>query len=222
MRRFVVAIDGPSGAGKSAVAKAVAREIHGFHLDTGAMYRALGLCMADMGVDLDDPAEIAARLSEIRIDVRFEDGAQHVFANDCDYTPRLRTEKGSVSASKVSAVPEVRSYLVAAQRLLARSESVVMDGRDIGTVVLPDADLKIFLTASDEERAKRRYLQNLEKGMDDSLETVLAQIRERDARDASRAASPLAKAEDAVELDSSDMTEAEVIEAVLRMVRERM
>ena len=219
---FSIAIDGPSGAGKSSAAKAVARELNAMYLDTGAMYRAVGVYMMQNGISLDDGEAIEENVSGADIQVRFENGVQKMYLAGEDISEAIRTPEASTAASKVSAVPGVRERMVQLQRSIAAGHSVVMDGRDIGTHVLPDAPLKIFLTASSQERARRRWLELQEKGANQSYEDVLADIRERDARDCARAASPLRKAGDAVELDCSRMDLPAVTREILRLARERM
>jgi len=215
---FSIAIDGPAGAGKSTVAKAVASELGAVYLDTGAMYRTVGLYMKQKGIT--GAEAIAAAVSEPSIEIRFIDGVQHMFLNGEDVSEVIRTPEASMLASSVSAVAEVRAYLVALQQQFAKGNCVVMDGRDIGTVVLTDATLKIFLTASPEVRAKRRYDEMIAKGKEADFEKVLADIIQRDYNDSHRAASPMRQAEDARLVDTSDMTQDEVIETIVSMARE--
>lgn len=222
MNGFAIAIDGPAGAGKSSVAKAVARELNATYLDTGAMYRAVGLYMMKSGVPLDTPALIAAHADDASVDVRYENGVQHIDLNGEDVSSAIRENAVSAAASAVSAVPRVRELMVARQREIAAKIDVVMDGRDIGTRVLPAAPLKIFLTAQPEVRAKRRYLELEKRGEKVDFDTLLAEIKQRDYNDSHRAVSPMAPAADAIMLDSSDMTEAEVTERVVSLARERM
>ena len=208
-KHISVAIDGPSGAGKSTLARAAAARFGFIYVDTGAIYRTVGLAAARAGLPLG--AE----------DIRFgyaEDGAQHMYLNGEDVSGLIRTPEISMRASEVSAMPEVRAFLLEMQRGMARSHSVVMDGRDIGTVVLPDAQLKVFLTASPERRAQRRCLELREKGEDVSYEQVLADIIKRDENDSSRAAAPLRRAEDAVELDTSELTLEESIAKICALI----
>ena len=219
---FTIAIDGPAGAGKSSVAREVARALGAIYLDTGAMYRTVGLYMLRNGVDPKDSATVAARAHEAEVDIRYENGEQHVFLLGEDVSAAIRENEVSAAASGVSAVPRVREILVARQQEIAREQSVVMDGRDIGTKVLPDATLKIFLTAAPEERARRRYKELTAKGQAVSYEQLLAEINQRDWDDSHRAASPLCKADDAIELDSSDMTQEEVTQRMLDLARERI
>lgn len=221
-KHFTIAIDGPAGAGKSSVAKAVARELGAIYLDTGAMYRSVGLYMLRQGVDPKDAETVAARAREAKVDIRYVDGKQHVYLLGEDVSEAIRENEVSAAASGVSAVQLVREILVARQQEIAREQSVVMDGRDIGTKVLPDATLKIYLTASAEVRARRRFLELEKKGKPVPYEQLLAEINQRDWDDSHRAASPLCRAEDAVELDTSDMTEDEVVSRMLALARERV
>ena len=221
-KHFTIAIDGPAGAGKSSVAKAVARELGAIYLDTGAMYRSVGLYMLRQGVDPKDAETVAARAREAKVDIRYVDGKQHVYLLGEDVSEAIRENEVSAAASGVSAVQLVREILVARQQEIAREQSVVMDGRDIGTKVLPDATLKIYLTASAEVRARRRFLELEKKGKPVPYEQLLSEINQRDWDDSHRAASPLCRAEDAVELDTSDMTEEEVVSAMLALARERV
>lgn len=222
MNGFAIAIDGPAGAGKSTVARAVARTLNATYLDTGAMYRAVGLYMMRSGVPLDMPALIAARADNAQVDVRYEDGAQHVYLNGEDVSGAIRENAVSAAASAVSAVPRVREMLVARQRDIASKTDVVMDGRDIGTRVLPDAPLKVFLTARCEVRARRRYLELTERGESVDYDTLLEEIRQRDYNDSHRALSPMVPAADAIMLDSSDMTQDEVTAHIIALAKERM
>lgn len=222
MNGFAIAIDGPAGAGKSSVARAVARTLNATYLDTGAMYRAVGLYMMKNGVPLDMPALIAAHADDAHVDVRYENGVQHIDLNGEDVSDAIRENAVSAAASAVSAVPRVRELMVARQREIAAKTDVVMDGRDIGTRVLPAAPLKIFLTARAEVRAQRRYLELEGRGEKVDLDTLLAEIKKRDYNDSHRAVSPMTPAADAILLDSSDMTEAEVTARVVALARERM
>ena len=219
---FTIAIDGPAGAGKSTVARAVARELNAIYLDTGAMYRAVGLYMLRHAVDPKDMDTVAARAAEAVVDIRYEGGEQHVYLLGEDVSRAIRENEVSAAASAVSAVPVVRRMLVARQQEIAKEQSVVMDGRDIGTHVLPDATLKVYLTASAEERARRRFLELKEKGKEIPYGQLLDEINRRDWDDSHREASPLRQAEDAVLVDSSDMTREEVIGKILSLAKERM
>lgn len=217
---FSVAIDGPAGAGKSTVAKAVARELGAAYLDTGAMYRTLGLYMNQRG--LVRPEAIARAAADPVVEVRFEGEEQRMLLGGEDVTDRIRTPEASMFASRVSAVPEVRQRLVELQREIAKGHSVVMDGRDIGTHVLPNATLKIYLTASCEVRAQRRYDELVRSGREVSYEDVLSDIVQRDYNDSHRAVSPMRQAEDAVRVDTSEMTAEEAVAAIVRRARERI
>lgn len=219
--KFSVAIDGPAGAGKSTIAKAAAQELGFVYVDTGAIYRTVGLAAARRGYAPDARDLIVAMLPELHIDMRYVDDVQRMFLNDEDVSEEIRTPIASSYASNVGAIPEVRTYLMDMQRRMAREYDVLMDGRDIGTVVLPDAQLKIFLTASAEERARRRYKQLKEKGTEQDYETVLAEIIERDKRDMERETAPLKQADDAVLLDTSDLDREGSIAAVIALVQER-
>lgn len=223
MSVFSIAIDGPSGAGKSSVARAVAEKLGAMYLDTGAMYRAVGLYMLKNGVPLNDPAAIAAHCPGVDVRVGYgKDGRQCVYLGEEDVSEAIRAAEVSLAASSVSTVPEVRERMVALQRRIARGHSVVMDGRDIGTKVLPDATLKVFLTASAEVRARRRFHELAQKGMPEPYEKVLEELVRRDDVDTHRAASPLRMAEDAVEVDCSQMTLDEVVEAVAALARQAL
>ena len=220
-KHFAVAIDGPAGAGKSTVAKKVAQALNAVYLDTGAMYRAVGLYMLRHGVALDDAQGIARHAPDAKVDVRYVDGAQRVFLCGEDVSEAIRENPVSAAASAVSAVPAVRALLVARQQEIAAGTSVVMDGRDIGTKVLPDAPVKVFLTAAAEVRARRRFLELQQKGKPVPYEQLLSEIKQRDFNDAHRAASPMAQAEDAALLDSSDMSVDQVVAAIVAMAREK-
>lgn len=217
-----VAIDGPSGAGKSTVARAAAARLGYVYVDTGAMYRAIGLAVCRKGISGDDTAGIVDVLPEVQLDIRYEDGAQHILLCGEDVSDAIRTPEIAKYASKVSAVPEVRQFLLETQRDMAKNSNILMDGRDIGTVILPDAPVKIFLTASAEARAQRRYLELHEKGQSITFDEVLHDIQQRDEQDMTRAVAPLKQAADAVLLDTSDISLEQSIEAVLRIIRERV
>lgn len=221
MTKFSVAIDGPAGAGKSTIAKAAAQALGFVYVDTGAIYRTVGLGAKQRGYAPDAHAQVVAMLPELEIDMRYVDGVQRMFLDGKDVSEEIRTPEASGYASNVAAMPEVRAYLMDMQRSMARRYDVLMDGRDIGTVVLPDAQLKIFLTASAEERARRRFAQLMEKGTEETYESVLAEIIERDKRDSERETAPLKQADDAVLLDTSSMTPAESIRAVIDLVETR-
>ena len=213
-----IAIDGPVGAGKSSIADAVAGKLGILHLDTGAMYRALALYALRSGVELTDEAAVSACCAQADIAVGYADGRQRTLLSGEDVSDLIRTGEVSAAASVVSKWPAVRERMVALQQELARKGNMLIDGRDIGTVVLADSPCKIYLTASAEERARRRYLQNLEKGDNTPFEDVLAALNARDAQDMGRAVSPLRQAEDAVLVDSTDMTREQVVEAIIRIV----
>lgn len=200
-----VAIDGPSGAGKSSLAKRLAADLGYVYVDTGAMYRTIGLYAVRQGADLHDAAAVAALLPQIRLDIRLVDGTQHVYLNGEDVSEAIRAEEIGMAASAVSAHPQVRAFLLQTQRGLADNQNVLMDGRDIGTVVLPNATVKIFLTASPEARAQRRCKELQEKGQSAEYETVLADIRQRDYQDTHREVAPLKQAQDAILVDTSDI-----------------
>lgn len=200
-----VAIDGPSGAGKSSMARRLAAELGYTYVDTGAMYRAVGLYALRAGKDPADNAAVETLLPQVHLDILLKDGTQHVLLNGEDVSAAIRAEEVGMAASAVGANPAVRAFLLDTQRALAKSRDVLMDGRDIGTVVLPDATVKIFLTASPEARAQRRFAELQAKGEQADFETVLADIRRRDDQDTHRAAAPLRQAEDAVLVDTSEL-----------------
>ena len=212
---YTIAIDGPAGAGKSTIAKKVAKELSFIYVDTGAMYRAMGLYFLRKGIAPEDAAAIEAACDEIQVSIRYENGEQQVLLNGENVSAEIRKEEVGNMASKTSVNGKVREKLVALQRELAKKENVVMDGRDIGTQVLPDATAKIYLTASSAERARRRYLELQQKGTPGVLEEIEADIIERDHRDMTREISPLCQAEDAVLVDASHMTIDEVAAAVI-------
>ena len=207
---YNVAIDGPAGAGKSTIAKLVAKEKGYVYVDTGAMYRGLAIHFLENGIEAEETGKIVEACKDADVTIRYEDGQQQVYLNGKNITAKLREEVVGNMASKSSAIPEVRAKLLELQRELARKENVIMDGRDIGTCVLPDADVKVFLTASVETRAKRRYDELVEKGVSCDLEEIARDIAERDERDSTREIAPLKQAEDAVLVDSSHMTIEEV------------
>ncbi|MBQ3575739.1 MAG: (d)CMP kinase [Clostridia bacterium] len=216
---FSIAIDGPAGAGKSTVAKAAAEKLGAMYLDTGAMYRTVGLCFMRRGL-LEDRAAIAAAVDSVKIEVRFEDGVQHMYLEGEDVSEAIRTPEASMTASAVAAIPEVREYLVRLRQETAKGISIVMDGRDIGTKVLPEATLKLFITASPVVRALRRYNELRGKGEMPLYHEVLDDIVERDYNDSHREASPLVQAEDAKLLDTSAMTLAQSIDAVVQLAKD--
>ena len=220
MKTISIAIDGPSGAGKSTLAKSVSKTLGYLYVDTGAIYRTIGYAAFSKGVDPKDGEAAAALLPELEIGLHYgEDGLQHMTLNGADVTDQIRLPEISLYASAVSAHPAVRAHLLEMQRKLARENNVVMDGRDIGTVVLPDADVKVYLTASVETRAKRRFLELQEKGEPADLAKIAADIEDRDYRDMHRDISPLRQAEDATLVDSSNMTIDQVVERILELCR---
>ncbi len=200
-----IAIDGPSGAGKSSVAKLLAARLGFIYVDTGALYRSIGLYIRNNGVDPKDAVAVTARLPEITVEIKYENGTQQVYLNGECVGDRIRENEISMYASAVSAIPSVRAFLLDTQRSIANSNDVIMDGRDIGTVILPDAEVKIFLCASNEARAKRRYKELTEKGHNVNYDEILADIITRDNNDRNRAIAPAIPAEDAVILDNSDI-----------------
>ena len=218
---YNIAIDGPAGAGKSSIAKALSKKLGFVYIDTGAMYRAVALFFLENGIKDSSDNEIDKLLDKLDINIKYTDGEQRVFLNNVDVSDKLRQEEIGKLASRFSAVKSVREKLVALQRKLAKKENVIMDGRDIGTVVLPNADLKIYLSAGSKVRAKRRYLELIEKGFDKTAldeKAIENEIIKRDEADMNREISPLKKAEDAYCLDTSDMTFDEVVSKILDMV----
>lgn len=219
---FSVAIDGPSGAGKSTVARALAARTGALYLDTGAMYRAVGLYMLRAGVDPRDAAAVAQRVDGADVRVQYVDGlGQRVYLGREDVSEQIRQPRVSMAASAVSAVPAVRERMVDIQRQIARGHSVVMDGRDIGTKVLPGATLKVYLSADSAVRARRRYEELRAKGATDTYEQVLEEMKRRDYDDSTRAASPLCQADDAIFVDSTGMSEREVVERVCALLSQK-
>ena len=217
-----VAIDGPAGAGKSTLARQLARDLGYIYVDTGAMYRAVGLYALRAGADPADPAAVDPLLPGIRLRLAVLDGQQHIYLNGEDVSALIRTEAVGMAASAVGADPAVRAFLLDLQRDMARTGNVLMDGRDIGTVILPDATVKIFLTASPEARARRRWLEYQAAGRPDRYEDVLADVKRRDEQDSGRAAAPLRRAEDAVLLDTSAMDLAQSLAAMKQIIKERV
>lgn len=217
-----IAIDGPSGAGKSTLAKTIAKKLGIIYIDTGALYRTVGLWVCRKGISSDDKEGIIASLEGIKVELGFDsEGAQRVFLCGEDVSSLIRTPEIAKYASSVSAIPEVRALLFGMQRDIAEKNSVVMDGRDIGTVILPDADVKIFLSASDRARAERRCKELLEKGEVCSVEEILAAMKERDTRDSTREIAPAIAAEDAIPLDNSTLTFDETVEEALRIIKSK-
>ncbi len=222
MKHVAIAIDGPAGAGKSTMARACAKALGYLYVDTGAIYRTVGYYMRLMGIGPKDRDGIARLIDEVNIEIRYEDGVQHMILNGTDVTDEIRTPEMSMYASGVSAQPCVRAFLLDMQRELARTQNVVMDGRDIGTVVLPDAQVKIFLTADVRVRAERRLAELQAKGEKASLQQVLAEMQARDKQDSERAAAPLRQAKDAVLLDTSALTPEAAVDAILEIVRRKL
>ena len=216
-----IAIDGPGGAGKYTVAKALAAKLGIIYVDTGALYRTVGYYVRSKNVDPKDAAAVERLLPEISVELDYVDGVQVVFLNGENLGDRIRTPEMSMYASAVSAIPAVRAFLLETQRSLARKHSVIMDGRDIGTVILPDADIKIFLTASNECRAKRRYDELCAKGIETTYDEVLADMNARDLADSTRDVAPAVAAPDAVTFDNSWMTPDECTNALLTLIREK-
>ena len=214
-----IAIDGPGGAGKSSLAKAVAKELGIIYVDTGALYRTIGVYMLNNGVNTSDEEAVTARLTEISLEMKFEDGRQIILINGSVVGDEIRTPEASMAASAVSAIGSVREFLLMTQRNIAESNSVIMDGRDIGTVILPYAEVKIFLTASPEARAKRRYEELMAKGIKITYEQVFNEMAERDKNDSTRAIAPCVQAEDAILLDNSELTAEETVDAVITIVK---
>ena len=220
---IAIAIDGPAGAGKSSLSKEVAKELSFIYVDTGALYRTIGLAASRKGLKKEDKAEIISMLNDIDVKLSFNDeGTQIVLLNGEGVSSFIRTPEASMFASAVSAIPEVRAFLLDLQRNMAKSDNVIMDGRDIGTVVLPDAKIKIFLTASPEKRAMRRHKENIEKGIDSTYEEVLKDVNQRDYQDSHREIAPLKPAEDSVLVDTSDYDFEGSKELLLKVIKERM
>lgn len=220
---IAIAIDGPAGAGKSSLSKEVAKELSFIYVDTGALYRTIGLAASRKGLKKEDKAEIISMLNDIDVKLSFNDeGTQIVLLNGEDVSSYIRTPEASMFASAVSAIPEVRAFLLDLQRNMAKSDNVIMDGRDIGTVVLPDAKIKIFLTASPEKRAMRRHKENIEKGIDSTYEEVLKDVNQRDYQDSHREIAPLKPAEDSVLVDTSDYDFEGSKKLLLKVIKERM
>ncbi|MBQ8026769.1 MAG: (d)CMP kinase [Clostridia bacterium] len=217
-----IAIDGPAGAGKSTIARKLAAELGYIYVDTGALYRAVGVNAMRNGADTKDAAQVGVTLSGADVSLRFVDGEQRVFLGDEDVSLAIRTPEASMAASNVSAIPAVREFLFDLQRDIAAKNNCIMDGRDIGTVVLPNAQVKIFLTASAEVRAKRRYDELLSKGMQADYDQVLEEMIQRDYQDSHRAIAPLKQADDAVLVDTSDMDLDQVVETLNNIVKENI
>lgn len=214
-----IAIDGPAGAGKSSVAKAVAAKLGFIYVDTGALYRSIGVNALRNGLNTEDAAAVTALLPETKVELKFIDGTQKVFLNGEDVSEAIRMPEASMAASNVSAIPAVRAFLLDLQRDMAKNNNVIMDGRDIGTVILPDAQYKFFLTASAEVRADRRFKELEEKGINVDYKALLDEIIQRDYNDSHRETAPLKQADDAILIDSSDMNIDEVINAIIRNIK---
>lgn len=219
---YKIAIDGPGGAGKSSVAKAVAKSLGIVYVDTGALYRTIGLFMVKNGVDTKDSAAVTSRLSDFTLELKFVDGKQVILLDGEDVGDTIRTQQISMAASNVSAHSEVRKFLLETQRNIAKTNCVIMDGRDIGTVIFPEAEVKIFLTASSEARARRRYDELVTKGVPANYEDVLREMIERDTNDSTRAIAPCVPAKDSIVLDNSDLTAEETTEAVIKIITEKI
>lgn len=221
MKQFSIAIDGPAGAGKSTIAKQLAKKLQCIYIDTGAMYRSVGYYCMQQGIDYNDEQAVEEKLAAIKIDITYKDGTQSIALNGEDVSTAIRTQEVATAASKVATYKSVREALVEMQRSLAKRQSVVMDGRDIGTVVLPDATVKVFLTASAYERAKRRHLEYQEKGIQADFDALLKEIEERDYQDSNRVVSPLKQADDAVCIDSTTQSIEEVIANIEMFIRKK-
>ncbi|MBQ4129449.1 MAG: (d)CMP kinase [Ruminococcus sp.] len=220
---IAIAIDGPAGAGKSTIAKLAAKELSFIYVDTGALYRAIGLCAYRNSIGSKDVPAILKMLETIKVELAFnENHEQVVLLNGEDVSALIRTPEISMYASDVSAIPQVRAFLLDLQRNMAKTNNVIMDGRDIGTVVLPDAKIKIFLTASSQVRAKRRYDELIEKGMDVNFDDVLKDVETRDYNDSHRATAPLKPADDSVIVDTSDLNLEQSVEKLISIMKERM
>lgn len=218
---IAIAIDGPAGAGKSTIARAVAERLKYIYADTGALYRTIGLYMISSGISLDDPAAIAENVPKLKIELNYKDGEQKMILCGEDVTNNIRTPEVSMAASKVSAVPEVRAALLELQKSIAKNNNVVMDGRDIGTVVLPDAQVKVFLTAAVDERAQRRCLELEQKGVPSEYCEVLDAMKQRDYQDSHRKIAPLRPAEDAIILDTTNISFQQSVEALLDIINKK-
>lgn len=216
---IAVAIDGPAGAGKSTIARAAAAELGYIYVDTGALYRAVAWYVVDRGIDPQDSPAVIAALPGLQLDLRYIDGVQRVFVGERDVSDFIRTPEMSMGSSAVSALPEVRDFLMETQRSLARRNDVIMDGRDIGTVVLPDAQVKVYLTASAQVRARRRHTELAQKGEQMTYEQILADIEQRDYNDSHRAVAPLKRADDAHLLDTGEMDIQQSVAALVALIK---
>lgn len=220
--KLKIAIDGPSGSGKSTLAKNIARALGLVYVDTGALYRTVGLYASRCGIAIDDAAKVAALLDGARVSLRYSDGTQRVYLGDEDVTELIRTPEISMYASAVSKVPAVRKYLLEVQKKMASEGGVVMDGRDIGTVIMPDADVKLFMDTDMQTRAQRRYEEMSQKGIESTKEEVLRDMVRRDKNDSERDISPLTPADDAIFLDNSRMEPEETLAAALKIINDRL
>ena len=218
---YSIAIDGPAGAGKSTIAKLVAKEKGYIYVDTGAMYRGLAIHFLDKGIEPGETDKVIEACKDAEVTIAYEDGVQHVYLNGNDISSRLRNEEVGNMASVTSAIPEVRKKLLELQQNLAKTQDVIMDGRDIGTCVLPGADVKIYLTASAQERARRRYKEQTERGLICDIKEIERDIIARDEQDMNREVAPLRQAEDAVLVDSSDMNIDQVVDEIIRIYQEK-
>ena len=221
MKKLNIAVDGPSGAGKSSLARALAHEMGLIYVDTGALYRTVGLFMTENNIDTHDAAAVAARLGDIQLELTYQNGTQTVLLNGTDVGEKIRTPQISMAASAVSAIPAVREFVLGLQRDMVQKGGVVMDGRDIGTVIMPDADAKLFLVASPAARAKRRYLELCAKGIDCSFEQILEETNRRDQADRERNVAPAIPAEDAMFIDNSDLGPAETVAEAMNLIAQK-
>lgn len=218
MKKISIAIDGPAGAGKSTIAKLVAKQLGCIYIDTGAMYRAVGLYCIKNNIDYNDEIKVNHVIDNFKIDIRSKNNQQHIYLDGIDISRQIRTDEVAAVASKVATYKEVREVLVKEQRQMQSEKSVVMDGRDIGTVVMPDATLKIFLTATVAERAKRRFEEYYNKGINVSIETLTQEIIDRDYQDSHRKISPLEKADDAIEVDTTALTINDIVDQIMSFI----
>lgn len=217
-----IAIDGPAGAGKSTIAKTVSKNLGYIYVDTGALYRTIGLNVLRQGKDTKKPDEVVSTLADVKVSLRFVDGEQRVFLGEEDVSEAIRQNEVSMAASNVSSIPAVRDFLFDLQRNIASENNCIMDGRDIGTVVLPDAKIKIYLTASAEARADRRFKELTEKGQSVDYNVILEEIKKRDYQDMNREIAPLKKAEDAVLVDTTELNLQESIDYMVKVIKERL
>jgi cytidylate kinase len=221
MKKLNIAVDGPSGAGKSSLARALAHEMGLIYVDTGALYRTVGLFMTENNIDTHDAAAVAARLGDIQLELTYQNGTQTVLLNGTDVGEKIRTPQISMAASAVSAIPAVREFLLGIQKDMVKKGGVVMDGRDIGTVIMPGADAKLFLVASPAARAKRRYLELCAKGIECSFEQILEETNQRDQADRERNIAPAIPAEDALFIDNSDLGPAETVAEAMNLIAQK-